>query len=167
MFDQLNTFLIKQQLNELLLRYAHAVDRRDAAALSQLWWPDGQIDFGLFKGPTAEFIELICQENPSILTSYHSITNALFTLDGQRARGHCYVTAMSSFKDPDNGATDQLVGGRYLDRFEQRDGQWRFIEKLFVLDWTVNQPHSAIWDKGIGAAAARGVMGPTDPSYRH
>jgi hypothetical protein len=29
-----------------------------------------------------------------------------------------------------------FVGGRYLDRFECRDGEWRIADRKVVLDWT-------------------------------
>ena len=158
--------LTKQQLHELVARYCHAVDRRDADELRQLWWPEGDIDFGLFKGKTAAFIDIICQPNAAVLTSFHSVSNEYFTLEGSQASGLCYVTAMSSVIDSGTGVTtDQLVGGRYLDRFEQRDGQWRFLDKLFVIDWNITQPHSGVWNSGIGGAAARGCFGHQDPSY--
>lgn len=162
----IEALLIKQELHELVSRYCHALDRRDAQALAQVWWPEGTIDFGLFKGNAPEFIDLLCQDNPAVKTSFHSVSNTLFELDGDQAKGLCYVTAMSSSQDLATGViTDQLVGGRYLDRFARRDGQWRFIDKLFVIDWNITQPHSGVWDTGIGAAAARGCFGAKDPSH--
>ena len=32
-------------------------------------------------------------------------------------------------------AEDVLIGGRYIDRFERRDGVWRIIQRTGVHDW--------------------------------
>lgn len=154
----------KQALHELCARYAMGVDRRDQALLASLWWPESTIDFGLFKGSGEEFASLICAPNPAVEISYHFASNELFELDGDRATGRSYVIGMSSLVGPD-GKTDQMVGGRYLDRYERRNGVWKFVHRLFVLDWNVNQPGSAIWDAGIGAMAARGRPDRDDVSY--
>ncbi|WP_307129145.1 nuclear transport factor 2 family protein [Streptomyces aurantiacus] len=34
----------------------------------------------------------------------------------------------------DRGGEHDLVGGRYLDRFEKRDGDWRIAERDIVID---------------------------------
>ena len=65
----------------------------------------------------------------------------------------------------DGSKTDQMVSGRYLDKYERRGGVWKFTHRLFVVDWIVTQPGSAIWDAGIGAAAKRGRPGLDDVSY--
>ena len=35
---------------------------------------------------------------------------------------------------------ERLTGGRYVDRFERRDGRWRIAERTFVLDWMRTRP---------------------------
>lgn len=154
----------KQALHELNARYCCGVDRRDRALLASLWWPDSTIDFGLFKGAGEEFAELICAPNPAVEISYHFASNELFDVDGDRATGRSYVIGMTSIVGGD-GRTDQLVGGRYLDKYARRDGVWKFTDRLFVIDWNVNQPGSAIWAEGIGALARRGRPDLDDVSY--
>ena len=154
----------KQDLHELNARYCWGVDRRDRALLEALWWPGATIDFGLFVGSGTQFAELISADNPAVEISYHFASNELFEIDGERATGKSYVIGMSSLID-DGNKTQQMVGGRYLDNYERRDGVWKFLRRLFVVDWIVNQPSSAIWDAGIGAAAQRGRPGTDDVSY--
>lgn len=156
----------KQDLHELSARYCTGVDRRDRALLEGLWWPDSEIDFGLFKGTGAQFAEVICAPNPALEISYHLASNALFDIDGDRASGRLYVIGVTTSVGADGARTDQMVGGRYLDRYQRRDGVWKFVRRLFVIDWMVRQPGSAIWDAGIGAMACRGRMDDTDPSCR-
>lgn len=161
---QLESLQAKQDLHELVARYCTGVDRRDRALLETLWWPEATMDFGLFAGPAAQFCELICADNPAVEISFHFTSNELFEIDGDQAIGRHYVIGASSLL-VDGEATQQQVGGRYLDTYARRDGQWKFTKRLFVLDWNANQPSSAIWDKGIGAVVARGRSDRADVSY--
>ena len=161
---QLESLQAKQDLHELVARYCTGVDRRDRALLETLWWPEATMDFGLFAGPAVQFCELICADNPAVEISFHFTSNELFEIDGDQAIGRHYVIGASSLL-VDGEATQQQVGGRYLDPYARRDGQWKFTKRLFVLDWNANQPSSAIWDKGIGAVVARGRSDRADVSY--
>jgi hypothetical protein len=52
------------------------------------------------------------------------------------------LAAPSAFDTP----MDFFVGGRYLDRFERRDGAWRIVERVGMTDWArVDGPSSAIF----------------------
>ena len=161
---QLESLQAKQDLHELVARYCTGVDRRDRALLETLWWPEATMDFGLFAGPAVQFCELICADNPAVEISFHFTSNELFEIDGDQAIGRHYVIGASSLL-VDGEATQQQMGGRYLDTYARRDGQWKFTKRLFVLDWNANQPSSAIWDKGIGAVVARGRSDRADVSY--
>ncbi len=154
----------KQALHDLNARYCNGIDRRDQALLASVWWPESEIDFGLFKGTGAAFAELICTPNPAVETMFHFTSNELFEIDGDLASGRSYVIGMTVVDGPD-GKTDQMVGGRYLDKYRRKEGVWKFTNRLFVLDWNVNQPGSAIWTEGIGALASRGRSDLDDVSY--
>ncbi len=154
----------KQDLHELNARYCCGVDRRDQGLLESLWWPEASIDFGLFAGNARQFCELICADNPGLEISCHFAGNELFEVDGDQATGKSYVIGVTSLV-VDGEKRDQLVGGRYLDTYARRNGVWRFTRRLFVIDWNINHPGSAIWSEGIGAMAARGKFGREDISY--
>lgn len=154
----------RQALHDLNVRYAMGVDRRDRTALAALWWPDSVIDFGLFKGSGEEFAAVISEPNPAVEISHHFASNELFELDGDRATGRSYVIGVSSLAG-EGGKREQMVGGRYLDKYERRGGVWKFRHRLFVVDWMVSQPSTAVWSEGIGALAARGRPDGDDVSY--
>lgn len=156
----------RQDLHDLNVRYAMGVDRRDRALLETLWWPGSMIDFGVFAGSGEQFAELISAPNPAVEISYHFASNELFEVEGDRATGRSYVIGVTVNVGEDGHKTDQIVGGRYLDKYERRGGVWKFTHRLFVVDWMNSRPGNAVWDVGIGAAAARGKPGPADVSYR-
>ena len=67
--------------------------------------------------------------------------------------------------DP-NGIAEMEVGGRYLDRFEKRDGEWRIARRRYVLDWSRNGASTAQWDGPMyGNLKRHGARRPDDPSY--
>lgn len=163
--QQLATLQAKQDLHELLANYCTGVDRRDRALLESLWWPEATMDFGLFRGPAAQFCELITADNPAVEMTYHFTSNELFEIDGDRATGRAYVIGMSALRG-EGEATQHVAAGRYLDHYERRDGVWKFSRRLFVLDLNFNEASTAVWDSGIGAAVTRGQPNDDDIHYR-
>ena len=61
-------------------------------------------------------------------------------------------------KDPHAG---DLVTGRYVDRFERRDGDWRIAVRLVVVEWRLEAEGASM--PPLSALAARD---PSDVSYR-
>ena len=58
----------------------------------------------------------------------HVTTNIVIEVDEQAgtAVARSYFTALQALPDM---ALQPIVSGRYHDRFERRDGQWRFVER--------------------------------------
>jgi hypothetical protein len=62
---------------------------------------------------------------------------------------------------------DVVVGGRYLDKYEKRDGTWRFSERTIVTDWaTKNDPSTMDMSHPITKDTPRGSLGADDPSHQ-
>jgi hypothetical protein len=86
--------------------------------------------------------------------------------DGEHGRGEIYVVGYPRASE-DGKIIDRAVGGRYLDRYERRQGEWRIIDRMYVLDWNRNTDSTAIWDEGMYALLrARGARFPEDPYDR-
>jgi 3-phenylpropionate/cinnamic acid dioxygenase small subunit len=58
----------------------------------------------------------------------HVTTNVAIEVDGQAstAVSRSYVTVLQALPDL---PLQPIAGGRYHDRFERREGQWRFVER--------------------------------------
>ena len=162
--EALQILLDKQQLYELVLNYCRGVDRHDFALLETLYHPDSVDDHSpLFKGSGPEYVRWI----PTILERYtvtsHVITGALFNVDGDVAEGEVQVTAYHlTKKDP---AREVIFHGRFLDRYERRQGVWRILERVTVNDWFESRIH----DQDLAARLSRGILpgrpDETDPLY--
>ena len=161
--NALDVLLAKQELHELLAAYCRAVDRADEQALRDLFHPDAVVYGGVVNGTAAEFARgVVDWLRANAPVAFHTITNEYFEVRGDVASGECYVLAISTARgDPD---TDTLTAGRYLDRFERRQGVWKFLEHTFVMDTNVNQPASAVFDDAIHPPGRmRGAYAPHDP----
>ena len=136
---QLEQLLVKQTLHELTARFSRAADRLDAPAMQALFHPDAHIDSGVLQGRpdyfATEFVRWV-KQNARVI--FHSVSSQLFEIEGTRASGESYVMALARLNaTPDN---DVFTVGRYMDRFEQRAGEWKFTERRFILDYSINQP---------------------------
>jgi len=95
----------------------------------------------------------------------HAISNVLIALDGGKANVETYCRAYHETR-ADDGFQEMMVGGRYLDRFAQRDGEWRILHRQYVMDFNQNGPSTAQWDNGLYAGLkVVGKRRPDDALY--
>lgn len=163
---EIDAVLSKQALHELLMTSCRAVDRGDEDLLRTVYHADAAVVTGVFNGNAMEFCPFIINAiRTGMKSTFHSIANEWFDISGDNAVGESYVIAFSTRTD---GGKDQesIVGGRYLDRYERRNGTWKIAERSFVMDWNINQPSTAIKGEGMYAALTlTGGYKPNDPIY--
>jgi hypothetical protein len=162
----LKALLDKQAIRDLAQLYCRAADRHDVELMRSLYHPDALDDHGeMFKGLASDFMVQL----PSILKSmdilHHNVTTHNIELNGERAEGEVYVLAFHKVRT-DSSRFDLLIGGRCFDKYEKRDGCWKFSHRAVVADWTnVAEPSAVRLDHPMIAGAYIGKPGPSDPSY--
>lgn len=157
--------LTKLVLHDLAVTYCRGVDRLDEALLASVWHDDATVDAGVFRGGATEFCTAINAYNAGLEHTYHMISNEWYDVRGDMALGECYTICFSTIVES-GVETDRITGGRYLDRFECRNGIWKIAHKTYVHDWNMNQSGSSIWDKGMYAQfTTRGRRCEQDPAY--
>jgi hypothetical protein len=163
---EIEEFLAKQELHELTARYCRGIDRADEAILLSVWHTDATVDYGFMKGSAKEFSQMMTAMNEQIVRTIHCVSNELFEVDGKFATGESYLFSIST-RRIDGKEMDTLVGGRYLDRFELRDGEWRLLHRTFIMDWNMNQPSTGEWsgDGRFGVLTNHGRRDKSDPVY--
>ncbi|MFV0277873.1 MAG: nuclear transport factor 2 family protein [Parahaliea sp.] len=154
------------QIKRVLNLYARGWDRRDEEALRSCFWPDSTHEHGGFKGKSSDFIGGGLKGTASVLAMTHIITNETIDLKGDRAVCECYFLAhhRRPRTDDGEGLEDMFIKGRYLDRFERRDGLWKIAHRHGLSDYsTINRPASSLLDK----TPAEQLSGkkPDDPLY--
>ena len=151
------------EIQQVLFRYCRGVDRGDKTMLASVYHPDAIDRHGAWEGPGRAFGDyLVPAMDAANLSSQHHITNSLIDLDGARARVESYFIALHPLRD-EAGARHAFVCGRYLDRFELRDGAWKIAERQVVIDISRALDAAVPWP---GAAAfPSGARREADPSW--
>jgi hypothetical protein len=118
-----------QEITEILYRYARGWDRYGADAIASCFHPDSTHAHGGFEGLSADFIAFGLELPAPTLSMSHPITNVLVELAGDLADSECSLLAHHRHrKVTGGGEEDMFIEGRYLDRFERRDGRSRTVE---------------------------------------
>jgi hypothetical protein len=134
-------------IRKTLARYARGVDRGDNPMIESAYWPDAYDNHGNFKGSPADFAVYITERFDRVpRVGQHHITNVFAEVDGNTAHVESYFIAFNS-QLAEAGGEHDLVTGRYLDRFEQRDGEWRIAEREVVIDIARNALAGEAWPR--------------------
>ncbi|WP_340315007.1 nuclear transport factor 2 family protein [Rhizorhabdus argentea] len=179
--------LDRQQITDVIHRYARAADRLDVELFKTTFWEDGGFDGGPAEGPAVEIIPGLFEKLiPDMWeASQHSISNILIELDGDRAFVEMYLTAFhlsypthasraallgeqnalaAGFKDDD--VIEFTFGGRYIDIFERRNGEWRIFKRKIVPGFNRVELYTGIRKGGqYDLLKHRATRGYGDPVY--
>lgn len=163
---KLQAMLDKHEIRELVQAYCNAADRHDHAKMRSLYHEDALDDHGIFfKGLAMEFIDKLPEIQEPMEILHHNVTTVNIKLDGDYAEGEVYIIAFHRYRT-DEGSVDLLIGGRYFDNYEKRDGVWKFTQRASAADWAhFDNPSRVAMDHPMVAGAHIGCPGPNDPSY--
>ena len=146
-FLSLARLLAKDAIGEVLARYARAVDSADLALIRSVYWPEATDDHGNFSGNAMEFAEFAVEVLKGFRTTMHFLTNIGIDFPTQdQADVQCYFYAYHEHVQEPDGSPPMvtIVGGRYLDRFEQRGDEWRILTRIVTMDWNEHRPSAAL-----------------------
>jgi hypothetical protein len=129
--------LDKLQIHEALMRYCRGVDRGDAELVLSAFHDDASADYGRGPGSPSLIAEGITKMTAQ--GAMHFIGNELVEVDGDTAFSECYFISYATVTQDDQPAT-RSRGGRYLDRFERRGGEWRIAYRVLVDEWSRMDP---------------------------
>jgi hypothetical protein len=138
----LQELLDKHAIQELIARYSRTLDWVDDAGQAGCYWPDAAIDYGFFKGTAADFVPVVMAVERSTGRRWHLLSSLAVKLtSATTAEGECYGIALG-FRREDEAEPyrGNMYGGRYLDQYEKRDGEWRISSRRYIMDWTMAMP---------------------------
>lgn len=153
-------------IEEAVKRYARGIDRRDWALMRSAFHPDAAIEQADYKGDVEGLIGFVAPRHGLVEQSMHMLTNCLVEFaDDHRALAESYYLAyLRGRSAPDAELVETRALGRYLDRFERRQGTWRIARRVVVFEQVVASPAPAMREFGPGWAVAR--RDEDDPLYR-
>lgn len=124
--------LDKEAIREATLRYSRGVDRHDDDIAMEAYHSDATDDHGFFIGPASGFIQRAGGIHAREFdVHHHYTTNQTIELDGDKAHVETYFLCALRRKE---GPID-IMGGRYIDRFEKRVGKWAIAHRTCVVEW--------------------------------
>ena len=156
----IDDLLAKEEITDVIKRLARGTDRLDEALMASCYHPDGFDDHNSFRGSGTEFAKWVCDVLPHFVATHHFIADPYIRVEGDIAQVDTYCEAHHVGAD-----TDMVLGLRYVDRFERRDGVWKIAERQGINEWLRYEPSSdrGFWD---GQAGQRGRRDRDDPVYR-
>jgi len=133
--------LDRQEITNLLVRYAIALDTHDWDLLAACFTPDAAYRFahaGEVEGCRA--IETVCRQSLEPLdASQHLVGAAHVEVDGDHARSRCSFQAQHVRRGLADGP-NYIVAGTYLDELRRTEQGWRIELRELQVVWTEGNP---------------------------
>ncbi|OBI93612.1 nuclear transport factor 2 family protein [Mycobacterium asiaticum] len=121
----------RQDISDLLVRYATGIDRRDWPLFRTVFTDDCELDYGeigAWRGVDAvtEFMQLAHAMAGHTL---HRLSNIAITLDGDRALARTYIDGLIMAADNSGGVN---AAGFYDDDIVRTSAGWRIAKRRFT-----------------------------------
>jgi hypothetical protein len=120
----------REEIRQVLMRYARGLDRVDHALARSCYWDDAIEDHGLFIGPPDDFIRWADSTTLMFESTQHGILNHFCDLQGEDAYCETYFLFTGLAKSPPH----LLSTGRYIDHFQRRNGEWRIANRVAIVE---------------------------------
>lgn len=132
---RMRDLLDRDAIHQCVHRYARGVDRFDRELILSAFHSDCLDEHGKFVGLPEEFADwALAQHGAAHQSHQHCLLNHACEVDGDTAHAETYFLFVSMNRA---GKPLTLGGGRYIDRFERRDGEWRIAARVTLRDWSM------------------------------
>jgi len=154
-----------EEIRQAMYAYARGVDRGDQELLEPSFHEDFQDDHGNFRGDKPTVLAALARSaaNKSTTASMHLLGNILIDLEGDGADVETYFVAYQTRVEEGRTFT-RARAGRYLDRFERREGTWRLERRRVVDDWS-RLDEVVATAREVGPENTAGARDRSDASY--
>jgi hypothetical protein len=161
---RLRTLLDRQDIADCLTRFSRGMDRFDRELFLSAFHPDAVIAAGPFVGGPADLYDWAApMHEQGQAATHHNLLNHTCDLDGDTAHTETYYLFVGRNHDDSNW----IAGGRYVDRLERREGEWRISLRTNAIEWsgmvpTLPLPFADVPDRHVNGVPGRNR---DDPSY--
>jgi hypothetical protein len=177
--DKLQRLIDKDEIATALQRWSNALGRCDWDRVRELFHDDAIDTHGTFDGEIDAFVAWQKQHHDGIEQSVHFLSPVdVEFADADTALVQTYVTVYQRFgvnarqprldvlgPDREHHAKPMqgIMVGRYIDRFERRDGAWKVASRLVAFEWL--RVDDAPWDIPFQAHWTAAKRDRSDPIY--
>jgi SnoaL-like domain len=136
----LQELLDQQAILTCLDRYARGLDRKDPELLKSAYHPDAVDHHGALGDHTPDSLVADWLVRDADRTfSQHLLVNSSIDIDGDIAHAETYYQIVVGIRPEAATSAQQprltLSGGRYVDRFERRAGEWRIARRVLISEY--------------------------------
>ena len=153
------------EIQDCLTRFSRGMDRFDRDLYLSAFHPDAEMAAGPYVGDVPGCWDwAVPMHEAGQIVTHHSLLNQTVDIDGDMAHSECYYIFVGRNRDE----SLWMAGGRYIDRFERRDGEWKIALRTNIIEWGCLPPPMPIPFADVPGIEKNGVTSRStdDPSYR-
>ncbi|MEV0688537.1 nuclear transport factor 2 family protein [Nocardia sp. NPDC050378] len=136
----LETLKAEREIAKVIRLAARASDRKDLSAQRACYHDDAIDNHGMFNGPVDDFFAWLQPHHENYDMFLHFMGTPSIEVEGTRAFSETYCLAVTQLKVHTlytlTAAPMTMIGCRFLDEFEQRDGAWKILKRTVVFEWS-------------------------------
>ncbi len=153
----------ERAIRRRLQDYCRGIDRADAELVASVYFLDATDDHGAFKGLGADFARYATEAlRTRFEATQHTIGEPTIDfVDATTAHVETYVHAIHRGRNAE-GTFLERFGGRYVDRFERRNDEWKIADRLVIHEWDAREQVTLAFPEG---RFIEGRRDRSDPSY--
>jgi len=162
---RLEKLLDRQDILDCLTRFSRGMDRFDRDLFLSAFHADATIAAGNFVGGPVQLYDWAsAMHEQGQIATHHNMLNHSCEIDGEVAHTETYYLFAARNRDESNW----IAGGRYVDRLERRDGEWKIALRTNAIEWSGTVPTMPIPFKDVPDIDLNGapLRSRDDPSYR-
>ncbi len=153
---RLEQLLDRQDISDCLVRFSRGMDRFDRELFLSAFHHDAVISAGEFVGGPRDLYDWASAlHQQGQFATQHDLLNHSCDIDGATAHCETYYLFVGRNRDDSNW----LAGGRYIDRIERREGEWRIALRCNAIEWSGTVPSLPVPFADVADIHLNGVAG--------
>jgi hypothetical protein len=154
----------RQAIFDCIKRNSRGNDRFDAELTASTYHADGFHEVGPNRVPGSGYGAHANEAHGKLFdANLHNVTMHMCEINGDVAHAESY--SLGLFLDK-GGQTARVLAGRYIDRLERRDGEWRIVLRRSTVEIALEGKATLPTGASLpGSGYLRGNRDRTDPSY--
>ncbi|WP_330180783.1 nuclear transport factor 2 family protein [Nocardia sp. NBC_01503] len=123
----------RMEIEDLMVRYSHAVDTHQWELLDELFTADAHIDYTAMGGPAGDLAStkaFLASVMPNFSAFQHMVANSAIRVEGDHATARTMCHNPMVVAGADGHQRLMLCGLWYHDSFVRVDGAWRIRQRI-------------------------------------
>lgn len=147
--EDLQVLLDEREIRAVLSRYCRGVDRCDEELIRSCYHPDSTDNHGRYKDSGIGFAAWVVKAlREGAAATQHTLGQSIIDIDKDTAYCETHVLAYHR-SERDGKLVLESFGGRYVDRMERREGEWKIAARVVVRDWDKKEEVEPMFAAGV------------------